>query len=166
MHLVRPALAVALLAAACATSKVERGVYRSKDAAFHLGPLGQGWRRVQLRGADVSYRHDEGGTILVNASCEDLKDLPLDVLTNQALFGVEERRERSRETLTLDGRAALRTRLSGELDGVPVELDLVVLKKDGCTYDLQLVTGQGVTAARAADFSRFVNGFRVLETQA
>jgi hypothetical protein len=40
-----------------------------------------------------------------------------------------------------------------------VELDLVVLKKDGCTYDLQLIASASQLVRCQADFDRFVQGF-------
>ncbi|HEY0710327.1 MAG TPA: hypothetical protein VGG33_26195, partial [Polyangia bacterium] len=76
---------------------------------------------------------------------------------------VEGRRELARARLPIDGRAALRTRLQGSLDGVPIDLDLVVLKKDGCTYDLQLATSPRDFSARQPDFDRFLSAFAVAE---
>lgn len=146
----------------CATGTFTDGVYRDAQTAYRVGPLGASWRRFGLSGGDIAFRHAAGGAILANALCEDIKDVPLDVLTNQALIGVEHKQEHAREVVTLDGRAALRTRLSAALDGVPVELELVVTKKDGCTYDFELVTGAQVFADREVDFWRFVQGFKQL----
>jgi len=117
------------------------------------------WQRIGSTGDSLAFHHPAGGVIAANATCDDREDVPLDVLTNHLLFGIEQRRERPRTPLTVDGRGALRTRLSGTLDGVPVALDLVVLKKDGCVYDLLLVAGPAQVAAREPEFERFVAGF-------
>jgi hypothetical protein len=155
--------AIALVAlAACATSSFSGGVFRNSETAYRVGPLDASWVRDKPTDCNLAWRNPAGGTIMVNALCEGIRDVPLDVLTNQALFGLDQKQEHSRETITLDGRAAQRTRLSAALDGVPVELDLVVLKKDGCTYDLQLVAGPKVFADREADFWQFVQGFEQL----
>src|SRR5579863_1939580 len=124
-----------VLAAGCATGTFAGNVYRDSQTAFRLGDLPATWHRFNLSGADLTFRDDSGGTILVNGTCEGVTDVSLDVLTNQALFGVEHREVVSREMITLDGRDALRTQVKGTMDGVPVELELVVLKKDDCTYD-------------------------------
>ncbi len=147
----------------CATSRFEGDTYFGAHATYRVGRLSGEWRRSQVPGANLAFVSPWGGTIFVNATCTDLKDLSLDVLTNQELFGVERQRELRREVLTLDGRAALRTRLTGTLDGVPVAMELVVLKKDGCTYDFGLVAPMEVFAAREADFSALVSGFHQLE---
>jgi hypothetical protein len=166
MHL-EPKFLVVLTAllASCAGSRFDQGIYRDMEVAYRVGPLGPGWNRVHLSGANLTFIHEGGGAILVNASCHGIKDLPLDVLTNQALFEVEGQREKSRDVMTLDGRAALRTRLSGSVDGVTVELDLVVMKKGRCTYDIQLVAGGDTFAAREQDFYNFVAGFHELEAK-
>jgi hypothetical protein len=137
-------------------------VYRDAQIAYRVGPLPERWRRFDLPGGNVAFRHEGGGSILANGRCSGVKDVPLDVLTNQALFGIEQKQELSRDALTLDGRAARRTRLTGTLDGVAIELELVVIKKDNCTYDLQLVSGPGAFPSLTGDFDAFVSGFHQL----
>jgi hypothetical protein len=151
---------LALLLAGCATRGTLNGtLYRDGPLAFRIGALPSEWRRVQVADGQVAFHHDQGGTILAHATCEARGDASLDVLTNHLLFGIEEPRERSRTPLSLDGRRALRTRVDGALDGVPIALDLVVLKKDSCTFDLELASSPEVFARRQADFERFFFGF-------
>ncbi len=160
MRLLGPLAWIACLG--CAAGRFEGDVYRGPQVAFRIGALGPEWRRIDLAGGDVVLRHRSGGTVVANGSCQGLGDLPLQVLANQALFGVNDIREHGRETLTLDGRAALRLRLTGTVDGVPIDLDLVVLKKDGCVYDLQLAAPPAAFAERDQDFDRLVAGFHAL----
>ncbi|MCG3172738.1 MAG: hypothetical protein GMKNLPBB_00893 [Myxococcota bacterium] len=149
----------AVLAACAHRPSFEDNVYRDGRVAYRVGPLGEGWERVGIEDGQLAFRHAQGGGILAQATCDGMDDVSLDVLTNHLLFGVEERKELARQTLTLDGRAALRTQVSGMVDGVPVLLDLVVLKKDGCTYDMHLVAGDRDFPLRRPDFERFVAGF-------
>lgn len=157
------ALALLALSLSCAPrAHYSDGIFRQGDVAFRTGPLSAEWSRVAARGARLAFRHRQGGTLIVNAECPPPDDAPLDVLTNHLLFGLSARREVSRLALTLDGRGALRTEMLAELDGVPVALDLVVLKKDGCLYDLQLVAGPTIVKQRQPDFTSFVSGFSTL----
>src|SRR5690606_3292323 len=87
-------------------------------------------------GNDLAWGGPDGVVIAVNAECEDHGDPSLAVLTNHLLIGFEDRVIRERESLQISGRGALRTRVAATLDGVPVEMELTVLKKDGCVYDL------------------------------
>lgn len=139
------------------------GEFRRGAVAYRVGPLSADWQRLRSGEANLAFRHAQGGTIVVNGQCPAQDDAPLDVLTNHLLFGVGDRREQGRSTLTLDGREALRTQISGTVDGVRVALDLVVLKKDRCLYDLQLIAGPDRFAARQPDFTAFVTGFTALK---
>lgn len=153
-------LLIGLPSAGCALPGHFSGdTYRDGAIAFRIGVLPPGWRRVRVEGSQLAFHHGGGGTILANATCAPGDDVSLDVLTNHLLFGIADRREESRQRFALDGREALRTRLAGTLDGVPVALDLVVLKKDGCTYDLGLAAAPAVYPLRQADFERFFHGF-------
>jgi hypothetical protein len=138
-----------LAAAACSTT-----------TPFRVASLPPEWQRVRATGETVTFHHTEGGSIAVHSTCGRDADVGLDVLTNHLLIGVEDRQERTRERVTLDGRAALRTRLQGTVDGVRMGFDIFVIKKDGCTYDLVLVAAPGQLAARQPAFEQFVANFR------
>lgn len=150
MKRLSPALACLWLGLSC----------RGAPSGLHLGPLPADWTQVRVRGGEVVYHHRGGGAIAASGACQPgrTEDVPLDVLTNHLLFGVQVVRD-ARDSLTLDGREARRAHVLGRLDGVPVELELVVLKKDGCTYDLQLVADPATFAARQPDFRALLGTF-------
>jgi hypothetical protein len=87
-------------------------------------------------------------------------------LTRHLLIGTTERETLAEETLPLDGREALRSRVAAKLDGVPLVYEMYVLKKDGCIYDFVLVRRHDASESPAAadratePFRRFVLGFR------
>jgi len=95
--------------------------------------------------------HGHAAIIQANASCNPSLDIPLTALTNHLLIGFTEREVAEQELVPMDGREALRTHMRAKLDGVPRELLLVVLKKDGCIYDFALVAPPaGFERARGA----------------
>ena len=147
------------LAACAGTGSLRGSDYQRGAVHYRVGTLPAEWRRIHVRGADLVFRHQQGGTLMVSAQCPSSEDAPLEVLVNHLLFDIEHQKEHSRALLTVDGRAALRIQLDGELDGVRIALDLVVLKKDGCAYDLQLATSPQKLAARQPDFEAFLRGF-------
>ncbi len=155
----REAVWVVLLAGCVGAGTFSGQVYRQGSVAYRVGVLPDGWSRSRSHGANLVFQHAQGGMVVVNAECPLQGDAPLHVLTNHLLFGVSAQQEISRTLFTLDGREALRTHLTGQLDGVPIELALVVLKKDGCLYDLQLIAGPGQFAAREPAFTSFVAAF-------
>jgi hypothetical protein len=123
------------------------------------------WSRSHVAGAAITEHHAEGGTIAASISCDAVdEDAPLDVLVNHVLMQLDDVVEQSRKPITLDGRAGLRVRLVAKLDGVPVGLDLVVFKKDGCVVDAQLAAEEHTLALRVPDFDRFVASLAVERT--
>ena len=60
----------------------------------------------------------------------------------------------------MDGREALESRVEAKLDGVPVDLVLVVMKKDGCIYDFTYVSPPGRVDERKRDFDQLVKNFK------
>ena len=121
----------------CASSSVYRnGVFEGPHVVYRVQAPAEGWRFVSFAGNDLAWGGPGGEVIAVNSECEDHGDPSLVVLTNHLLIGFEDRVVREREALQISGRGALRTRVAATLDGVPVEMELTVLKKDGCVFDL------------------------------
>lgn len=155
-----PMTALLLALGACGGGgSLRDGVYRDAEATYRLDPLPSPWRQVRFAGNDLAWTDGAGSVIAVNAVCEDHGDPSLEVLTNHLLMGFEDRQILERERMTLDGRGALRTRANARLDGVPVELELTLLKKDGCVYDFVYTAPQDRFGVRAAEYRALVRSF-------
>jgi hypothetical protein len=128
---------------------------------YQLGALAPTWRVVRQQGTQIGFFSDAiGGVIQSNATCrDDAEAVPLSSLTKHLLIGYTDRRLRQEALVPLDGREALHSVLDARLDGVPIVLDLYVLKRNGCIFDLSLASPPGAYALAQADFSRFVAGF-------
>lgn len=159
-----PWLALALLlTSGCAGSSLHSGIYTDAQARYRIGPLPSGFERVEVSDNDLAFYKRGQGTISVNATCTDYEDVPLTALVNHLLFETTERTFVIEETVTLDGRAARHALVRAELDGVPIELELYVMKKDGCVIDLSHIRAQEASAAAREAFRAFVMGFSLLE---
>jgi hypothetical protein len=159
----RLVLLAATLTAGCGHARsFDEGVLRKDGLAVRIGPVPPSWRRIDVGGADLAFRDDErGGSALFNVRCgERGDDAPLAVLTNHLVMGTTEREFDAQDTVPFDGREALHTLLRAKLDGVPMQYDIYVMKKDGCLYDLVYVAPPGRFPDGAADFERFARGLR------
>ena len=146
---------------ACGGPSLTGDLYSDGEARYRIGELGPGWERVEVRRNDLAWRHPGLGAIAqVNATCDPFQDTPLTSLTNHLLIGFRDREWRDQRRVPMDGREALRSRVTASLDGVPRELLFYVLKKDECTYDFALIAapGDGYPQAEQA-FEAFVAGF-------
>jgi hypothetical protein len=162
MRTTRPALLSLLLFVACGGSSFDGQVYRSGDLAFRVGPVPSSWRSIEATGALLAFRDDDAAaTVALNGRCGlDGDDVPLEALTHHLFLQFTGRELVSQKRVDLDGRAALRTEIVAELDGVKKHYVVYVLKKDGCVYDFVYVSpgaGDG-----KGEFEHFVRGFGTL----
>lgn len=158
---------VACLSGACAHEEGFAGqVLRKGDLAVQVGPVPPSWKRIDVEGADLAF-HDDAreGSTLVDVRCRRRDDdAPLSVLTDHLIMGTTEREVGTQETVPFDGREAMHTLLRAKLDGVPMQYDLYVMKKDGCIYDIVYVAPPTHFAEGAQDFERFTRGIHALSS--
>ncbi|MCC6645348.1 MAG: hypothetical protein IT374_07250 [Polyangiaceae bacterium] len=156
------AAALALSAASCGGGATYDGVrYRADDLAFRAGPVPASWRRLETSHGRLAFRDDAAAaTVIVNGRCgKDGDDTPLAALTNHLFLQFTEREVESEQTVPFDGREAQKTVLTAKLDGVQFRFFAVVLKKDGCVYDLVLMAEPSTFDAARGPFERFVSTF-------
>lgn len=156
-------LVAATVLASCAHADSFDGhVLHKSGVTVRVGEVPSGWRRITVDGADLAFRDDRrSGSALFDVRCDSRNDdAPLSVLTDHLIMGTTEREFDSQETVPFDNREALHTLLRAKLDGVPMQYDLYVMKKDGCVYDLVYVAPPDRFAEGAADFERFAGSMR------
>jgi hypothetical protein len=156
-------LAAFLAAAGCAHGgSFEAGVLVKDGLSVHIGPVPGEWTPLQVDGADLAWRDaPREGSALFDVRCRGRDDdAPLTVLTEHLIMGTTERDFQAQDVVPFDHREALHTRMRAKLDGVPMEYDIYVMKKDGCVYDLVYVAPPDRFEAGAADFDRFALGLR------
>lgn len=157
------AVILALQLAACGPTYKGR-VYEGGGLQFATGEVPQGWRRIEAKGALLTFRDDAAeATIAVNGRCgRDAEDVPLEALTKHLFLMFTDREVGEQKKVQLDGREALRTEMTARLDGVKKAFIVYVLKKDGCVYDFLFISGDQGLGAEGEKFDRFVAGFRAL----
>lgn len=164
--LLTPILAAAAglgLVACAGSGYFKQGVFYGKEASYKLAPLDEdGWEQVGISGNDLAWEGGNGELIAVNATCSDHGDPSLQVLTNHMLMGFEDKAVHQREALTVAGRAALRTHLDASIDGVARELELLVLKRDGCVYDMSYIAPPSSFQASLPVFRSLVESFEAM----
>ena len=159
-------LTFAALAVGCGSvqPRLEAGVYRSGPIAFRVGDVPPEWRPVRIDGATLAYRDEAHlASVLVDGRCgQKDDDVPLVALTDHLVMGTTDRQISSQETIPFDEREAMHTLLRAKLDGVPMDYDLFVFKKDGCVYDFVYVADPAKSAGGTAAFEGFVGTFHTL----
>lgn len=154
------ALLLVLLLPACGGPRFDGSTLHKRHVDYRVGPLDPGFRRVEVEGNDLAFHKPGAGTIAVHASCRDYDDVPQPVLLKHLLFGLSHRTYLVQEEVVIDGRGAQHAVVDAELDGVPVRLELYLLTRANCVFDLSYISDR--TARAQADFTRFVQGFHIL----
>jgi hypothetical protein len=162
------AIALSGSLASCGHAQLlDNGVLHKGALRIELGPVPAGWQALRIEGADLAYRDTpHEASVLVDVRCDRRDDdAPLSVLTEHLIMGTTEREVDSEETLPFDGREARHTRMRAKLDGVPMQYDIYVMKKDGCVYDLVYVAPPDRFADGAPDFERFASGLHTRDAR-
>ncbi len=137
------------------------GVFTKDDVRYRIGPPDESvWRRVGFANDDLAWVNKSSGHVIAtNATCHDHGDPSLEVLTTHLLFGFADRELKEQKTEQLDGRESLHSKFEAKLDGVPIEIEIIVMKKNGCVHDFEYVAPLGHAVDQQAAFDRMVAGF-------
>jgi hypothetical protein len=158
-NLTRAVTRLGLLLATSCTGGLQGNHFHKREADYRLGVLGAEWRPVRAGGMDVVFHRPGHGSIGAHATCRDYEDVPASVLLGHLLFGTTERVYVLEEVAAVDGRGAHHAIVDAELDGVPVRLEVYVLTRAPCVFDLSYVSGR--EARGRGEFLRFVRSFHV-----
>ena len=139
----------------------KNGRVLTKDGFFAVGPLSPDWERIKVGKAVVTFYNPQmKSTIATDSFCDQAyNDSSLKNLTTHLFPGLQDTDVVNQEPFMLDGRGALKTVVKAKLDGVPVMMKIVVVKKDWCLFDFFLVSEQAYFARAAQDFETFYQGF-------
>lgn len=147
---------------ACGPAHMKEGVYEDAQVQYRVSSPDDGWRQVKVETANAAWLHDElGASLLVNSHCEGVQDAPLEALANHLLIGWTEREILSERKLELSRREALEREVSAKLDGVPRRVMLLVLKKDGCVYDVVLSSSPAAFARAKKAYEHVVGSLDI-----
>jgi hypothetical protein len=155
-----PGLAVAfLLFAACATG-LQGSTFTKGELKYRVAlPDATQWKAVSFADNDLAWvDHKTGQILAINSTCENYGDPSLEVLTQHLMMGFTDKTMNERKTFMMDNRDALQSSYSAKLDGVPIEVTVTVMKKDGCVHDFTLISPPGQGGQRA-ELDHALDGF-------
>ena len=163
-----PLVALTMVAAGCAGWRDHGDTYfahnKKRQATYAFGHPGEDWRAVRSEdfdGVQVAWVHPSSvGFIEIHGQCDEQGDSSLQQYTDHLRIDWTDWEVVEQQELEIAGREALRTRVTGKLDGVPRASEFVVVKKNGCLFDLRYSTTPAAFEGGHADFEQVVEGFR------
>jgi hypothetical protein len=156
------ALAGALAVAACAGPSIDNGVFRA-PSGYRVTLPRDGWVVDRNSGADLELRHQSGSAaMLVNGVCDvPAVDRRPDVLVQQLLLGVRDRKVMESGEVPVNGRAATHTLMEGRMQKSDerMRIESYVVKGEHCVWDLLYVAEPNAFDATRGDFRALVESF-------
>jgi hypothetical protein len=141
------------------------GVVYTEGGRFRVGVPSKNWQKESIKYRAVMFSHKvQNASMGVDAFCKrSLDDGPLKVLANQLFYGMTKQKRLRSSPLSIDGRKALRATRRGIVDGVPMVLDVVVLKRDECVFDFFATASPKEYPFISSDFETFFKGFYYID---
>jgi len=155
-------LAAALTSALSAGCAKKSGALGETSARYDLGPAGSGWSKVEPGSADRAWHHAGiSGTIYADSNCGSrYEDRDLGALADHLTWGVALGAPVREEPMTLDEHAALVRVARGSIDGIAVQVGMMVTKQGDCIFDLLYVAPPSTFEQGWPDFTTIVGGFQ------
>ncbi len=129
---------------------------------FSVSPLPSPWKSPKVRSKQLVHQNDEiGATIVTDVLCgAKFDDAPLPRLGREMFQGLKEVTILREKEFTLEGSDAFRVTGKGTSQGVSIQMDVVVMKKDFCLYDFAYFAPSSTFSKGVNDFEGYFNGFR------
>lgn len=163
IKLLTTTLGLVLVSSSCSVS----GPLREdvKASGYKLGTLSSDWQPLKssTSGADAVFMNSKTKALIsVNSVCDRYPDSSLESLSEDLLSPIKSAQVTEQKELMVSSRQALFTAVQGNLDGVPVVANLVVLRKNRCLFDFSIY-GKSLLADQKDAFLKFVLGFKFQE---
>lgn len=128
---------------------------------YIVHPPGPGWHVVEPGGADRAWFNRKlGAVIYTDSNCGPRYDeLAAQDLATELVAGLQADERLRNETVTLAGREAVLRVHNGTVDGIPVQLGLLVVNLDACTYDFTYISPPAHFEEGWGDWQRVWEGF-------
>ena len=125
-----------LVLSSCVSVQLPSGkVTQAKDVQYK--EPGEPYAAIKTQNADKTWLSSKtGNTISYLSECGGTGDSSLQSIEGESLSAMSDLQVVKSEELTYNGREARQTIAAGSVDGVSVQIILLIFKKNGCTYSL------------------------------
>ncbi len=135
----------------------DRGKVFTGTKSFTVTPLPPPWKGPRRQYKELVFVNDPiAGTIVVDALCgPKFEDTSLATLARHLFYKLEQPRLKPSQDLQLSGREAIRVDGAGTMDGVGLQMAVVVMKKNFCNYDFVYFAPPNKFSEGVVDFKNF-----------
>lgn len=124
-----------------------------------VSPVGD-FESISQSSADQAWQsRSTGNTISYLSECPE-PPLSLDVLTSESLAVLNDHKVIEQKTKFFNAREALETWSEGTLDGIPMKMQSLVFKRNGCSFLITYAARKDRFAAEEKQFAGFLESFQ------
>lgn len=148
-------------AVSCISVNLKSGAPK-KASNYKLQPPPSPFNRIDNEETDLAWQNPQtGNSIALLTECSEQKDPSLTSLEDETIQALTNPKVLKTEEIQFQERAARRTKAEGTVDGVPVQMDVLILKKNNCSYTFTFVgRASGIEKDRPA-FDSFLSGVHI-----
>ena len=134
-----------------------------QEGQYLTGEPEGSWQPVEPGSADRAwFNAQDGAAMYTDSNCgRRYSDDSLERMLSHLTSGIAEGEPLSETRLQLADRAALVRTWQARLDGVPIQVGAMVLKRNNCIYDALIIAPESAFEQNWSDFQRVINGFEV-----
>lgn len=107
------------------------------------------------------HNHSNGSTISFLSECNNSTDPTLENIFKGITSELDEVNTLELNRVSYNSRDALHAQVEGAVDGVLTRFELMIFKKNSCTYILTYASAAAVFGTGQREFHKFVKGFSV-----
>lgn len=152
---------ISFLLAGCINLPIGKSQKERSTAITVVAPSGA-YEKTSSKHVDQGWIHSKNGTTISYLSdCGDTADISLKQMELTALSGLRNLRVLEQNDISFSERKALRSKVQGDVDGVTVNVELLVTQKNGCRYTFTLTGFPPSFSQAQTDFNQFLKGVRI-----
>ncbi len=145
----------------CVSVQLPGAVAKKATGIIYVEPT-KPFESIKSDGADkVWLSKKTANTIAYLTECESPNDPGLKQLESEYLNALGKLEITKSETSTFNGRESLSTSANGEIDGINVQVKLLIFKKNNCNYTLSYSGVKKKFDSELKYFDQFVESFKV-----
>ncbi len=150
---------VTAITTGCVSVGVEEPSVERASDVHYASP--QNFERFEQNHLDAAWRNNNNGnTISYLSECKGSSDPTHEAIRDGIITGLTDSSVLKQKMIPFNNRQALQSSISGTVDGIKTQFEIIILKKNNCIYVLTYVGLEKQFTKNKANFDKFVLEFK------
>lgn len=151
-----------LILTSCVSVNLQKPIVLEKSKFYSLAVPSSPFVKMDQSGMDQYWRNPKNGNaISLQTACSQNYDPSLQDLSFQTIQGIEDAKKISENKFQYNDRLGIKSEYQGTVDGIAVEIQSVVFKKNSCSYIISFFGKSPSINNDQVQFENFIRNFKV-----